>query len=233
MNDAISIHDLEFQWPGALRLTLQIPRWQVRRGERVFLYGPSGSGKSTLLNLLAGILAPQRGRIDVLGSSLGSLNNRARDRFRARFIGYIFQQFNLVPYLSVADNVALARHFGAPDPTVWRPTPAQRLQDTLDLLKRLGLAEDLLARRSDTLSVGQQQRVAIVRALVNRPQLIIADEPSSALDSDARDEFLALLLECAALHGSAVVFVSHDRSMATHFDTQVALSSLNLVAGGG
>ncbi len=232
MNDAISIHDLEVQWPGASRPTLQIPRWQVQRAERVFLYGPSGSGKSTLLNLLAGILAPQRGRIHVLGSSLGSLSSRARDRFRARFIGYIFQQFNLVPYLSVADNVALARRFGAPDPRVWRPAPAQCLQDTLDLLERLGLAEDMLARRSDSLSVGQQQRVAIVRALVNRPQLIIADEPSSALDSDARDDFLALLLECAAVHHSAVVFVSHDRSMAAHFDTQVALSSLNLVASG-
>ncbi len=233
MNDAVSIHDLEFRWPGAVRPTLSIPKWQVRRGERVFLYGASGSGKSTLLNLLAGILSTQRGRIDVLGTSLGAMSSRARDRFRARCIGYIFQQFNLVPYLSVADNVALARHLAAPAPTLWRSRPAEQLNDTWDLLARLGIAEDLLARRSDSLSVGQQQRVAIVRALVNRPPLIIADEPSSALDSDARDDFLALLLECAALHGSAVVFVSHDRSMAAHFDTQVALSSLSTATVGG
>jgi len=232
MHDAILIHDLEFRWPGAARPTLSIPSWRVRQGERVFLYGPSGSGKTTLLNVLAGIQTPDKGVVQVLGSALGSMSARARDRFRGRYIGYIFQQFNLVPYLTVAENIALARHFGAPDPSVWRPSAEQFQKETRALLARLGLSEELLSRQAMRLSVGQQQRVAVARALINRPRLIIADEPSSALDSDARDDFLALLLECAAVHDSAVVFVSHDRGMARHFETQVALASVNGAAGG-
>jgi putative ABC transport system ATP-binding protein len=233
MSKAIYVEDMAYQWPRTLQPTLRIAHWQVEAGQRIFLYGPSGSGKTTLMNLLAGILVPGQGRVEVLGQSLGALRARRRDHFRARNIGYIFQQFNLVPYLSVADNIALASHFGAPG---WfRPhgSRASLRRKTSDLMARLGIGLDLLARQARTLSVGQQQRVAVVRALINQPRVIIADEPSSALDTDSRDEFLELLLECAAHSGSTVIFVSHDRSVAHHFDVSVALTSLNCTAGGG
>lgn len=232
MSDAILIQDLEFQWPGAPRPTLNIPHWQMAEGARVFLYGPSGSGKTTLLNLLAGIHTSGKGHVNILGQSLGALSSRARDRFRAQHMGYIFQQFNLVPYLSVQDNVALARHFGAAAGFASSTASRDLREETATLMRRLGLSQDLLTRKAADLSVGQQQRVAVVRALVNRPRLIIADEPSSALDSDTRDDFLALLLQCAAVNGSAVLFVSHDKAVAHHFQTSVALSSLNKAAGG-
>jgi len=232
MSTTILVQDMEYRWPGTLQPVLRIAHWQVEQGQSVFLYGPSGSGKTTLLNLLAGIHVPGSGRVDVLGQSLGALSARRRDRFRARHIGYIFQQFNLVPYLSVGENIALASHFGTPG---WfrGQHAAQTLQRrTADLLERLGLPQALLTRKAQALSVGQQQRVAVVRALINQPRLIIADEPSSALDSEARDTFLALLLECAAHSDSTVVFVSHDRSVAHHFDTSVALSTLSCASGG-
>lgn len=229
MNRSLIIANLEYRWPGNTQATIDIPHWQLKCGQRVFVYGPSGSGKSTLLNLIAGILQPQRGEIQVLGQNLSRLSVRARDRFRAQHIGFIFQQFNLVPYLTVADNIALAQHFGSPawfHRTASKQQPANRFK-TSELLNRLGLPKELLARKATELSVGQQQRVAVARALISSPQLIIADEPSSALDADTRDDFLSLLLECAAQCNSTVIFVSHDKSMMSHFDSHVELTSLN------
>jgi putative ABC transport system ATP-binding protein len=229
MSTALLINNLEYCWPGSRQAVINIPHWQIETGRHVFIYGPSGSGKSTLLNLIAGILRPQQGNLEVLGQSLTKLGTRARDRFRAQHIGFIFQQFNLVPYLSVAGNIALAHHFGSGG---WFNRTAGRSQPDIksaaaELLERLGLPLELLARKATELSVGQQQRVAVARALINRPQLIIADEPSSALDTDTRDDFLLLLLECAAQFNSTVIFVSHDKSMMAHFDDHVELSSLN------
>jgi len=229
MIEVLSIQDLEYRWPGREQATINIPRWRLAVGQRVFIFGPSGAGKSTLLNLIAGILQPQQGEIEVLGQSLTKLGARERDRFRAQHIGFIFQQFNLIPYLTVADNLALAQHFGSPG---WSNLAENQRQSStklnaIELLNRLGLEEELLARKAIELSVGQQQRVAVARALINSPQLIIADEPSSALDSDSRDDFLSLLLACAAQFNSTVIFVSHDKSMMSHFDSHIDLMSLN------
>lgn len=225
---AIKISNLTFSYTGSeAQSVLSIPDWQVKEGEHVFLYGPSGSGKSTLLNILAGILQPLQGEVRLLGEQFSSLSARRRDQFRARHIGVVFQQFNLVPYLSVLDNILLAAHFGA------RTTPAGK-QTSVDvknraeaLLSRLALPAALLRQRADALSVGQQQRVAIVRALINDPELVIADEPTSALDSDARDQFIDLLLECVDDSKRTFIFVSHDRSLAGHFSSSVDLQSLN------
>lgn len=218
MNEpAIEINDLEFAYGPRAGRVLAVEQWSVPAGSSTFLRGPSGSGKSTLLHLICGLLAPSRGRLRVCGQDLQQLRGHARDRFRARHIGVVFQQFNLLPYLSVLDNLRLAERFGrAPEPL-----------DPLELLRRLHLPEVLLARQAGSLSVGQQQRVAIARALINRPQLLIADEPTSALDSDARDAFIDLLLELAGEGRATVLFVSHDASLARHFDEAADLLSLN------
>lgn len=215
----IAMQGVTFGWGSSP--VVDIPQWSVNKGQRVFLYGPSGSGKSTLLNLLCGILPPWRGQITLLGQDLSRLSAGARDRFRARHIGMIFQQFNLLPYLSVSDNIQLAQYFSPksqPDPR-WRQ----------HILTRLQLNEPLLARKASELSVGQQQRVAVARALLNRPELLIADEPTSALDSDLRDQFMQLLLGFADESQATVIFVSHDKSLAPYFECHLDLRTLSRV----
>jgi putative ABC transport system ATP-binding protein len=214
---AISLQHVEFAWTRRSPL-LRIDQFQVSQGERVFLYGPSGSGKTSLLNLLAGVSSPQQGEVVLLGQSLQALSKRRRDRFRARHVGVIFQQFNLIPYLSVLDNVLLAAHF------------AHRREGALDkarrLLAALGLEPGLETRPAHQLSVGQQQRLAVARALVIEPEILLADEPTSALDSDSRDAFMSLLLQVAGENRCAVVFVSHDRSLEPYFSRAVDIRSL-------
>ena len=197
---------------------MQIAHLRVEKGETVFVYGPSGSGKSTLLNLLAGILLPQQGNISLDNVIVNRLSHRKRDAFRARHIGMVFQRFNLIPYLTVADNIKLASHFSLRD--------KQYLQQRRDgLLNALQLDPEILMRPASQLSVGQQQRVAIVRALINEPELLIVDEPTSALDSDARDSFVDLLLDQIKAAQATLLFVSHDRSLARHFSRQLDIQS--------
>jgi putative ABC transport system ATP-binding protein len=219
---AIELESVRFAWPGGPPL-LDVRDFQVARGERVFLRGPSGSGKSTLLGLVGGVLAPDTGTVRVLGRSLDKMTPAARDRFRGEHVGFIFQMFNLIPYLPVLDNVRLALRFS--------PERAARVADpgieVRRLLVALGLDESLFERPVTRLSIGQQQRVAAARALLGRPELVVADEPTSALDHDAREIFLRLLLaECAA-RGSTLLFVSHDPTLARFFDRQHALSELS------
>lgn len=219
---AIDLRAVEFGWSRREAPLLRIPHLQIARGERVFLYGPSGSGKTSLLNLLAGVNNPQRGQVSLLGQNLQALSQRRRDRFRARHIGVIFQQFNLIPYLSVLDNVLLAAHFAH-----LREGASDRARQ---LLTALGLEPEIAQRPARQLSVGQQQRVAVARALVSGPEILLADEPTSALDSDSRDAFIRLLLECAGQNRCTVVFVSHDRSLRPWFSQ--ALDMRELAIGG-
>ncbi|WP_292918461.1 ABC transporter ATP-binding protein [Nitrosomonas sp.] len=219
--DAIKISRLVFSYPGKNSAAiLDIPYWQIRQGERIFLHGPSGSGKSTLLNLLAGILTTAQGSIEILGQNLSALSTRQRDRFRARRIGIVFQQFNLIPYLNVFDNVRLAAYFGNKENTKIE-------QKTLQLFAALGLDRSILNKQTNALSVGQQQRVAIARALINSPEILIADEPTSALDNDARAAFMQLLTNVCRNQRSTLIFVSHDTSLAQHFQRIVDLTTLN------
>jgi len=223
LSSSVEIHDLQFHWPRQPRPVLAIDHFQIAAGERLFLHGPSGSGKSTLINLLAGVATPQRGEVRVLGEPLSRWSGARRDRFRADHIGLIFQQFNLLPYLSVLENVRLPCDF----------SPARRARtgdvdsSARELLAALGMGDVLLSRAVGELSVGQQQRVAAARALIGAPSLIIADEPTSALDADSRDAFVDLLLAQARRCNSAVLFVSHDCQLATHFDRSVVLLELN------
>jgi putative ABC transport system ATP-binding protein len=221
---AIELEQLRFSWPGGPAL-LNIPSLRVLRGERVFLRGPSGSGKSTLLGLVGGVLAPDAGMVRVLDQPLQEMSAAARDEFRGEHVGFVFQMFNLIPYLSVRENVLLGLRFS--------PRRAARVADreaeTLRLLAALGLDDPALIDRPVTrLSIGQQQRVAAARALLGRPELLVADEPTSALDHEARNAFLQLLLGECATHGITLLFVSHDPTLGAFFDRQLSLSQLSL-----
>lgn len=225
----VRLTDLRFAWPGQAPL-LAIDRFELAHKERLFLRGPSGSGKSTLLGLIAGVLETVQGEIRVMDEDMGQLSGSGRDQVRADHLGVIFQMFNLVPYLSVVQNVILPCRFSK-----------RRLRNVQDnggveveakrLLERLGLDDAALQARNVTeLSVGQQQRVAAARALIGQPSLVIADEPTSALDSDMRDRFIELLSEEASQTGAALLFVSHDSSLAPLFDRAVDLAEINQAA---
>lgn len=218
----IALEEVQFGY--GLRLVLDIPRLWIEQGSSVLLRGISGGGKSTLLGLLAGVLLPSRGRLEVAGHALPGMRGPARDRFRADHLGVIFQQFNLLPFLSVRDNIALGLRFS--------PLRSARISGPLDheivrLLRALQLDPALMRRPAGTLSVGQQQRVAAARALIGRPALLLADEPTSALDREAAAAFLRLMSSQCQAAGTTVLVVSHDDSLEPLFDRTVALSAIN------
>ena len=224
---------VSFAWSGAHKFAIKVDKFALRAGSRTLLIGPSGSGKSTLLSLLAGIVAPSSGRINILETDIASLHSAARDRFRAEHIGVIFQMFNLLPYGSVIDNVILPLSFApvrraraAKSGTSNERTEAHRL------LAVLGIEEELRRGSAASLSVGQQQRVAAARALIGAPELIIADEPTSALDQYHQVRFLDLLFEQSASAGTTLLMVSHDESLAPRFDRVISLKDIVEVARG-
>ena len=226
---AIELQGVEFGWPGK-PLLLQIEQFRLARGERVFLRGPSGSGKSTLLGLIGGVLTPRAGSVRILGQDLARLGASQRDRLRGDHIGFIFQMFNLIPYLSVIENVILPAQFSATRRA--RATRRGTLAaEAARLLQALGLGNgELQGRQVTELSIGQQQRVAAARALLGAPELIVADEPTSSLDHDAREHFLQLLMAECREQGSTLVFVSHDTSLGAMFDRDISLADLNRAA---
>ena len=222
--DALLLKGVEFRYSAKTPRVLSIPVMSVAAGEKVFLFGPSGSGKTTLLGLIGGLFLPNSGEITVLGQSISQMSHGARDRFRAQEIGFIFQVFNLVSYLSVQDNVTLPCKFGRRVSAGF----ATAAEEAHFLLEKLGVGE-LVGKNISDLSIGQQQRVAAARALIGSPGIIIADEPTSALDEEARAGFLNVLFAQAKREGSSILFVSHDRGMAPQFDRSLALSSINTV----
>ncbi len=222
----IDARGIEFAWRPDEPLVIAIDEFIVARDQHLFLKGPSGSGKSTLLSLLGGVVTAGRGTVRVLGQDLAALSATRRDRFRADHVGFLFQLFNLVPYLSVLDNVLLPLRFSARrrERVSGRGGPvaeAGRLIDHLDL------GPELLHRKAAELSVGQQQRVAAARALIGSPELVIADEPTSALDADRRALFVDLLRRECRAQGSALVFVSHDAGLEPLFDRTLSLPDIN------
>ncbi|MDO6707670.1 ABC transporter ATP-binding protein [Photobacterium sp. 1_MG-2023] len=219
----MQLDQVRFRWPDQSDDLISITSFSLSQGEKVFLQGPSGSGKSTLLSLMAGIHQPIQGDIRLLGESFSSLSASQRDRRRADHIGYIFQQFNLLPYLSVIDNVLLPCHFS---PLRKQKTTAPE-QEAKRLLKSLQLPDSCLSRQVTQLSIGQQQRVAAARALIGRPALLIADEPTSALDHDNRNHFIHLLMDECEQAGASLLFVSHDPTLTQGFDRILNLQELN------
>jgi putative ABC transport system ATP-binding protein len=223
---AIAIKDVQFSYTPN-RPILLIPLLEIPSGHRVFLHGPSGSGKTTLLSLISGILTPQQGTIGVLGRDLMRLSPSARDTLRGREMGYIFQGFNLIPYLTVRENIALPCNLHAERRK--RITASTLTEEVRRIATRLDIHTNLDAPVTH-LSTGQQQRVAIARAIIGSPALVIADEPTSSLDADRRDAFLDLLSEVIVEVQATLLFVSHDRSLAPHFDQALSLPSINEAA---
>lgn len=218
----LELKDVRFRWPGRASFALSVPAFAMAPGESVLLLGESGSGKSTLLSLICGIVAAQSGQVLVDGSDLGSLTSGARDRFRAEQVGVIFQQFNLLPFATVRDNILLPLRF-APER---RARAGDAGAEALRLTSALGLSPDLLTQQAGRLSVGQQQRVAVARALIGRPKLIVADEPTSALDAGSQDRFLDMLFTQCAEAGSTLLMVSHDARLGDRFSRVVAIADI-------
>lgn len=253
-SNIIAVSKVKFTWPSNTHATIDIDEFTLKKGEHLFIKGPSGCGKSTLLSLLTGINIADQGQISILGQSLAQLSASQRDRFRADHIGYIFQQFNLLPYLSVLENVCLPCHFSplrkqqalvdvthddvhyakmansqTHNKSDLIPINKQLTTRAYQLLERLHLPSTLFERPIVELSIGQQQRVAAARALIGRPALIIADEPTSALDFDNRISFIELLMELADQANSSLVFVSHDSSLEKRFSRSINLPKLNKI----
>lgn len=224
----IELKDIEFQYPSASAKTLVIPNLKIEKNERVFLFGPSGSGKSTLLEILAGVLTPQKGSVRILGESIEKLTSSQRDEFRAGHLGYVFQSFNLIPYLSVEENITLPLSLSAIRRK--RLQGKSAIQEVEHLCERLGISH-LRHRPVTELSVGQQQRVAVARALLGSPEVILADEPTSSLDHDHREKFIQLLFQVCDEQKTTVIFVSHDRSLEKLFTRSISFQEINQVKG--
>ena len=226
----IELTDIQFSWQKNTPV-LDIPMLEIMPGEKIFIRGPSGSGKTTLLGLLGGVLTPDAGQVSVLGEDISQLSPTQRDRFRAHHVGFIFQMFNLIPYLSLIDNITLPLGFSSQRQMNVKQRGISQEDEARRLLASLNLTDDKTLNRPVTeLSIGQQQRVAAARALIGAPGLVIADEPTSALDTDTREAFIKLLFaECEAA-GNTLIFVSHDPSLESLFDRTLQLNEVNRAA---
>lgn len=221
------INHLSFRYQKQLSDVINIEQLQVNAAQSTFLHGPSGSGKSTLLALIAGLQTPKSGHISILGHDLTVLSSKQSDQFRADHIGFIFQNFNLVPYLSAIENVTLGCLFSNKRKQRAINDAGTLKACAIGLLNQLGVSEVHHQLQVNQLSQGQQQRIAAARALIGSPELIIADEPTSSLDCVASEQFMALLFEQIAQSKSTLLFVSHDLALASRFDQQIHLSEIN------
>lgn len=223
---AVELENLRFAYGDGPNV-LAIDALRIARGETVFLHGSSGSGKTTLLGLLAGVLRASSGSVRVLGRDFTTMSSGARDSFRARHLGYVFQMFNLIPYLSVQENILLPCRLDASRRE--RVGAGSLGEAAAEMARQLDISQ-FLHTPVTKLSVGQQQRVAAARALIGHPEVVIADEPTSALDTDRREQFLKLLFASCDTAGAALVFVSHDLTLQPLFSRTVSLSSINTAA---
>jgi len=215
----LEIHELKKSFLASdttQHLVINIPFFKLEEKSQIALSGESGSGKTTFLNLIAGILKPDQGRIMILGREMSALREPERDRLRATTIGYIFQTFNLLQGYTCLENVLLGMSFGA----------GVDRERAIALLRRVGLA-DRLKHYPRQLSSGQQQRVAVARALANRPKLVLADEPTGNLDQRNAAAALALIREACRETDAALLLVSHDRDVLSSFERVDELHRLN------
>lgn len=220
----IKLENIKFQYPGQTQPTLIIENLSIKKGEKVFLFGPSGCGKTTLLEILSGVLSPQDGSAKMMSTDLAKLSNSSRDQFRSNHIGYIFQSFNLIPYLNVEENISLPLALSSERRR--RVSVEKQSEETQRLCEHLGISA-FLQKEVSQLSIGQQQRVAVARALIGSPEIILADEPTSSLDFDHREKFIQLLFKECAANSTTVLFVSHDRTLEKLFDRSISLQEIN------
>jgi len=216
----IKVNDLLFSYNNQNNV-INIPYWEVVKGDMIFIAGHSGSGKSTLINLLAGLLKPDYGSIKISNVAIEQLKPKLSNQFRANHIGLISQQFNLIPYLSVLDNIKLAHSFQISN------TPC-KVEEVTTLMERLNLNTHLINQQASELSIGQQQRVAIIRAIINKPKVLLADEPTSALDFYAKSNFIKLLKQVAQRHHMTLLFISHDVSIRKQFPSFKEMGEINV-----
>lgn len=220
----IELSDVVFKYASRPDKTvINISNWKVGTAERVLLHGPSGTGKSTFLNIISGFFVPNYGTVNICGTRLDKLHTSKRDRFRAENIGYVFQQFNLVPFLNAIENVKLAMHFQRS-----KKTRHSDLDDIKKLLQDLNISKSEWLIPSKKLSIGQQQRVAIARAIVGKPKILIADEPTSALDSKNINNFMTILNSLVTSQNITLIYVSHDLNLSKHFTRIEDFSKVNI-----
>lgn len=222
MKPSIELKDVNFSYNDQNKILSNL-NLSILKSEKVFIHGASGAGKSTLLNLIGGVLSPIEGSVEILDQDLSKLSVGKKDKFRGDNIGFVFQNFNLIPYLTIHENILL--------PLKVSKKRSKGILGEIDseikrIAKHLKIHE-FLDKRVTELSVGQQQRVAVARALVGNPEIIIADEPTSSLDEDVTDSFMQLLIEEQKSKKFTLVFVSHDKRLAKFFDREISLKSIN------
>jgi putative ABC transport system ATP-binding protein len=225
---AIQLSDIDFRWGSARSdFRIQVKNFRLEKNESAILVGPSGGGKSTLLSLICGTVRPQNGITKILGNDLENMSNSTRDNFRADNIGIIFQQFNLLPYLSALDNVLLPLEFSLKRKQTSGKTKQKIKSEAKRLLRNLSITPETIGRqKAATLSIGQQQRVAAARAFIGSPKLIIADEPTSSLDENSQEEFLEQLFYEKNATGASLLMVSHNPRITKRFDRLVKLENI-------
>lgn len=216
MSYSVEIKDVKFRWDENSDYILNIKNLDIPYKEHLFVYGKSGVGKTTLLNLISGLHSPSSGDIRVLGENFSEFSNAKKDAFRANNMGIIFQEFNLLPFLSIIENIQL--------PYLFIENKQYDKNKILQLLTKLDFPKSALDKPVYKLSIGQQQRVALARALISDAKIILADEPTSSLDEENRDIFLELLFELAK--DSTIIYVSHDKSIAHKFKNTLSLEDL-------
>ena len=220
--ETIRLDSVRFYWSKNKDFKIFIPELKISEGEKVLLLGESGSGKTTLLSLVSGFLSPISGDIYLNEKNINSLSARSRDQYRSDNIGIIFQQFNLLPYANVIDNIILPLYFSK----VRASKIINQKETAINLCKSLRLPDTVTRMQANNLSVGQQQRVAVARALIGNPSLVIADEPTSSLDSDAQNIFLDLMFAQIEKNNSSLLMVSHDTSLSSYFDRVIDINEI-------
>lgn len=220
---SITINHLSFAYSGADGFAFRIPELNLSRGKTYLLLGPSGSGKSTLLNLLAGILRAQSGTFEIAGQNMTDVGAAQMDRFRGEHIGFIFQSLNLIPWLNVRDNIGLGLTFA---PKRRQAVTRDTTQAIDELAQAMNIEAALMTSPAGQLSIGQQQRVAAARALIGAPDIILADEPSSALDEANTKVFFDLLMARLDRARQMLLVVSHDTRLAGYFDEVLSIEDI-------
>ena len=223
MDDSIvKIESLRFQWSKNNNFKIFVPKLEVGRGNKVLFLGESGSGKTTLLSLICGFLEPLSGSISINDKIISDLTSTNKDAYRSDNIGIIFQQFNLLPYANVIDNIILPLYFSKQR----SKKVENKINAAMNLCDQLRLPESILNQKASNLSVGQQQRVAVARALIGSPSIIVADEPTSSLDTEAQELFLDLMFDQISKNSSTLLMVSHDKSLTNYFDQVIDINEI-------
>jgi len=217
-NSVIRLSDVAYRFPGHDRLTLRVPSFSVPEGEHTAVTGPSGCGKTTLLRLIAGVLVPSEGSVRTLGTDTASLHHKARSRQRLQLIGMVFQDFAILDYLTAFENIMLTASIGGTDSGSSR-------EHAKALAERAGIGH-VLHRRPGRLSQGERQRVAVCRALVTKPLLVVCDEPTGNLDPSRSKEIIELVVSEADTLGSTVITVTHDHTVLDRFVRTIDLSEV-------